>query len=241
MLGKNLEPQETIDEYNSWCIVWEPPGEQPAPWNDAKNSVPRELEEVPPPVAWGGSHTGIFPICIWTRPPYQTFPADPLRSQVSWTLGYGIEDLCRSKTPHPFCTPGRAIMSSPPPCARKTPSQSRMQLSICLYFCFNYLLFHWIFMEQIYVLGACNIGSMQHESHTDGNVTRESKKMIPITFKRTGAFTGRLAESWAGSPSCYTLLGWLGSVTSQIRRRVGSGQPTGCPSVAVDSSLVLPV
>lgn len=66
-------------------------------------------------------------------------------------------------------------------------------------------------MEQIYVLGACNIGSIWHESHTeisrkrkprplllrdeyaDGNFTQESKKMIPITFKRIGAFTGRLA------------------------------------------------
>lgn len=121
MLGKNLEPQETIDAYNSWCIVWEPPGEQPAPWTQAKNSVPRELEEVPPPVAWG-SHTGIFPVCIWTRPPSQTFPADPLRSQVSWTLGCGTEgDFCRSKTPHPLCTRGRAIMSIPPPCAGNHP------------------------------------------------------------------------------------------------------------------------
>lgn len=101
----------------------------------------------------GGSHTGIFPICIWTRLPYQIFPADPLRSQVSWMLGYGIEgDLCRFKTPHPFCTPGRAIMSIPPPCARKTPSQSRMQLPICLYFCFNYLLFHWILWNKFMYL-----------------------------------------------------------------------------------------
>lgn len=101
----------------------------------------------------GGSHTGIFPICIWTRLPYQTFPADPLRSQVSWMLGYGIEgDLCRFKTLNPFCTPGRAIMSIPSPCARKTPSQSRMQLPICLYFCFNYLLFHWLLWNKFMFL-----------------------------------------------------------------------------------------
>lgn len=82
---------------------------------------------------------------------------------------------------------------------------------------------------------------MLRDEYTDGNITQESKKMIPITFKRTGAFTGRLAESWAGSPFCCTFLGWLGSVTSQIWRRVGSGQLTGYLSVVVDSSLVLPV
>lgn len=157
--------KETIDEYNSWCIVWEPPGEQPAPWKDAKHSVPRELEEVPPPVAWG-PHTGMFPACIWTLPPCQTFPADSLRNLVSWMLVCSTEgDLYQSETPHPFCIHHRAAMRILPPCARKTPNQTRMQSPIWLYFCFNYLLFHWIFIEQLCVLGACNIGSIQHESH----------------------------------------------------------------------------
>lgn len=107
-------------------------------------------------------------------------------------------------------------------------------------------------MEQIYVLGACNIGSIQHESHTEISRKRKPRPLLlrdeytdgnftPATFKRIGVFTGRLAESWVGSPSCCTFLGWLGNVTSQIRRRVGFGQLTGCPSVAVDSSLILPV
>lgn len=51
--GEFESTKETMDEHSSWCIVWEPPGEQPAPWNDAQHSVPVELEEVPPPVAWG--------------------------------------------------------------------------------------------------------------------------------------------------------------------------------------------
>lgn len=34
--------KETIDESNYLCNVWEPPGEQPAPWNMAKHVVSGE-------------------------------------------------------------------------------------------------------------------------------------------------------------------------------------------------------
>lgn len=46
---------ETIDKYYQLCNGWEPPGEQPTPWNVAKHDVPGEPQrkEVPPPVAWG--------------------------------------------------------------------------------------------------------------------------------------------------------------------------------------------
>lgn len=237
MLGKNLEPQETIDEYNSWCIVWEPPGEQPAPWNDAKNSVPRELEEVPPPVAWGGvtywhisnlhlntatlsniscrssKKPGVLDAGLWHR---RRFMPIPNSSSILYSWQGHHE--------HPSSM-----------CKENTQSKPNAVTHLLI---FLFQLF--AFSLNIYGTNLCS-WCLQHRLHaariphrnfqkketktillrdeyTDGNVTRESKKMIPITFKRTGAFTGRLAESWTGSPSCCTFLGWLGSVTSQIRR-----------------------
>lgn len=34
--------KETIDKYDQLCNAWEPPGEQPTPWNLAWHDVPGE-------------------------------------------------------------------------------------------------------------------------------------------------------------------------------------------------------
>lgn len=86
--------KETIDECNSWCIVWGPPGGQLSPWNEAKRSVPGELEEVPPPVGWG-------PLAGF-QPPCHTFPADPLRRLVSCSME-GELGLGSDENPTPTC------------------------------------------------------------------------------------------------------------------------------------------
>lgn len=54
---------ETIDKYNELCNVWEPPGEQPTPWNMAKHDIP------------GASEMGGTSHHLWPRGPLEHFSA----------------------------------------------------------------------------------------------------------------------------------------------------------------------
>lgn len=65
--------------------------------------------------------------------------------------------------------------------------------------------------------------------YTDGNFTQESKKMIPITFKRIGVFIGRLA-----------VLGWQ-PILLHILRLAGERDFTGAEEGGIWAAGWLPL